>query len=554
MEDEIDLRIYIDALLRWWWLIALAALVTGAVAFGVSRLMPPVYEARAGVVTLKSRVEISLGSGFQSVTEDDLSLSAQVQGSSALLDRNKRRLNTLVGMVKNGVIAEQVSAELKDVLTEEEARPGELLANVRGEILSGDSGDSDTIQIIVSYTDPVKAAAIANAWARAFELHVNGVYGEASYSPFADISEQVTAAKVAFDQAQETYITFLGEEDRTAELTRQIEEDEVIIGRLRQGRQNSAATVIEAQTDTQQRVFTTTVASEIDANLTVFEAQKDELLRDFLRAYTQTHRLETLLDDANLMRQQLVFGGDDSARTNGLALLAFKSRVFAASSGLPFETLELTLPSVDALSPESSAAQQLADIDALIEAMEKEYSRLESLIAEQSGALLSGESYRFLDTLSPEYLNVEELASGQALERASDWEGLLPFTALLEAPLSQEIERLEARVQALTAQVAQLQGRKEELQQNRDLAWSAYSNLLSKEQEIAIATTSAGSDVRFAIQAAPPQKPVSPKTLVNTVTGLAIGLMSGVFGAFLFSYLGLESKPRALLRQLVKSS
>ena len=200
----------------------------------------------------------------------------------------------------------------------------------------------------------------------------------------------------------------------------------------------------------------------------------------------------------------------------------------------------------------AAPSQQLADIDALIEAMEKEYGRLEDLIAEQADAFLSGESYQFLESLSPEYLDVDDLASGQALQRASDWEGLLPFTDMLEAPLSQEIERLELHVQELTAEIARLQGRRDELQQNRDLAWFAYSNLLSKEQEIQIATTSAGSDVRFAIQAVPPQEPVSPKKLTNTAIGLAVGLMGGVFGAFLFSYLGLESKPRALWRQLVK--
>ena len=236
----------------------------------------------------------------------------------------------------------------------------------------------------------------------------------------------------------------------------------------------------------------------------------------------------------------------------GPALVAFKSRVFAASSGSPFDELDLTLPSVDALTSESSAVQQLADVEALIEAMEKERSRLEDSIAEQANAFLSGESYQFLESLSPESLDIDALVSGQALQRTSAWEGLLPFTDMLEAPLSQEIARLESHVQELTAEIARLQGRKEELQQNRDLAWVAYSNLLSKQQEIQIATTSAGSDVRFAIQAVPPRKPVSPKKLTNTAIGLAVGLMGGIFGAFLFSYLGLESKPRALWRQLIK--
>ena len=130
----------------------------------------------------------------------------------------------------------------------------------------------------------------------------------------------------------------------------------------------------------------------------------------------------------------------------------------------------------------------------------------------------------------------------------------MPYTAMLDAPFSQEIERLESRVQELTAKSARLRGQKKELQQDRDLAWAAYSNLLSKEQEIQIALASGGSDVRFAIQAVPPRVPVSPKTLTNTAVGLAAGLMIGVFGAFLFSYLGLESNPGALWRQLVKKS
>ena len=123
---------------------------------------------------------------------------------------------------------------------------------------------------------------------------------------------------------------------------------------------------------------------------------------------------------------------------------------------------------------------------------------------------------------------------------------------MLKAPLDQEIVTLENHVRELGAEIARLQGRKDALQRTRDLAWAAYTNLLSKEQEIRIATTSAGSDVRFASPAVPPLKPVSSGMLRNTAIGLAVGLIGGVIGAFLFSYLGLESHPRALWAQLTK--
>ncbi len=62
---------------------------------------------------------------------------------------------------------------------------------------------------------------------------------------------------------------------------------------------------------------------------------------------------------------------------------------------------------------------------------------------------------------------------------------------------------------------------------------------------------SEGTEVRFASQALPPRKPVSPKKLMNAAVGLALGLMLGVFGAFLFDYVGVESDPRSLWRQII---
>ncbi|MGC9396965.1 MAG: GumC family protein [Anaerolineae bacterium] len=549
MEEEIDLRIYIDILLKWWWLIALGAIVVGAGAYVYTASQTPVYQATAGVVSLRSRVEISLGSGFESVSEDDFSLGPQA--SSVVLDRNQRRLNTLTGMVRNGSIARQVAGELREILDEEDADPARLLEYVEGRVLSlNGGGDSDTIQIVVTHPNPLIAAEIANAWARAFEVHVNAIYGEAAYSPFADIGGQVATAKAEYDQAQTAWVAFLNTEDRIAELQRQVAEDEAVIEKLRSGRQDSVAAVTDAQVSVQRRLLDTSVVAEVDANLKVFEKQRDELVRTFDRDYARMRHLNDLLLDANLMRTQLLAG--ESTGNDALVWLSFKAKVFSTVDALPFDTLDITAPSLETLLSATDPVTQVADLDALIVAMEGEVRRLETSLQAQAQALATRESYQFLDALTVEALDMEAAPSGEALAQFTGWQGLLPYADVLKAPLDQEIVTLENHVREVQSEIVALQGRKDELQKNRDLAWDAYTNLLSKEQEIRIATTSAGSDVRFASPAVPPREPVSSGKLTNTAIGLAVGLMGGVFGAFLFSYIGLEGRPRDLWAQLTK--
>jgi uncharacterized protein involved in exopolysaccharide biosynthesis len=210
---------------------------------------------------------------------------------------------------------------------------------------------------------------------------------------------------------------------------------------------------------------------------------------------------------------------------------------------LPFHGLELQLSSVDGLSSATGAAEQIADLDGLIGAMEQEIAVLEASIQEQTQALTQGQSYQFLESLSPDYLDVADSQAAQALLRMKEWDGLLSYSAVLDEALSQEVDSLEEHVRALQAEITRLSGIRSDLTQDRDLAWQAYDNLLSKEQELEIATASEGTEVRFASQALPPRRPVGPKKLTNTAVGSALGLLLGVCGAFLFDYIGLSSNP-----------
>ncbi len=517
--ETVDLRPYIEALFEWWWLIALCAVLAGAAAFLVSVLQPPEYEAVARVVSLKSQAEISLGSNIKTITDAGDDLSEAVRGLSER--QIAQRLNSLVGMVNNGAIAQQVVDELADVLDAEEERdPSFLLGLVEGQVLEMERGEftpSDTIEIVVTYDDPQKAALIANAWGRHYETYVNQIYGEASVAPFTDISQQVVEAEVDYERAKDALLAFLGEDYVVSELQRQIEEEQAIIDSLRTGRQTALSMLANEEVASKQKLI---------------RAYFDDDIRDLLSALNRKQKLENLLEEAYLMREQLNGGQDASAASTGLALLALKSRVFSTVDALPFGKLDLQVDSLASLNPQQDAVGQLADLNALITALEEDVVSLEALIEERSADLdqtqLSQRAGKAVDDLLQ--MNV--------------YEDLI-LTSVAEAPLSQEIARREANVREFEVAIAQLNSRKRTLEKDRDLAWQTYDALLSKQQEIDVALWVKGTEVRFASPAVPPRKPVGSGTVRNTALAGVVGLMLGAGFAFFAEYMDIE--PQGIL-------
>lgn len=485
MEDEIsiDWRKYVDWVFRWAWLIGLCAVLVGGVAFLFgwyqSRSQP--YEAKATMVLLKTQTEVTLGSAIKTLSDETLTMKAgssidtlQAVGSALSnieVSRIYRRINSLVGMVSNGAVAEQVSADLKGVLDEKERKPSALVASVRAEIYTPEGTTaakgtvaSDSFLIIAKHSDPEKAALIANTWARRYEAYVNSLFGSSAIAPFGDIDAQVDEARAKYDTAQAALIKYLSEENRANELQRQIAEEEAVITKLRTGRQTAAVAIVDKQvavkqqlinayleSDTSNRllafnkgqeakrqilsawvdaetanrlaaikrdrdirmsVFTTIVQSEISARQNVLEQQRNDILSRLNKAYARKQSLESLLVEARLMQDQLTRGGEASARSNALSLLAFKNRVFATNSGLPaFDKLALQATSFDDLAQQRSATDQLADLNGLVTAMEAEVAGLDKSIQEQSKAILQGLGYQGLDQVSSQYLSVSPTIS-----------------------------------------------------------------------------------------------------------------------------------------------
>ena len=204
MEDEIDLRKYIDVLLRHWKLIVSITVIAVFVAGVVSFVIPPTYEARAAVLLTKVRSEITFTPEYRTVPQED--------GAS--------QRKGLIALVKSDIVATQVIEQLGDKLKPGERKTGSILSKVQ----TREQGD--LIEILVKSSDPEKAAAIANAWANAYQNTVNALYSGFSQSP-QEIQEQADSARKEYEEKQKAREDFITN-SRIAELSQQVSDKKTL--------------------------------------------------------------------------------------------------------------------------------------------------------------------------------------------------------------------------------------------------------------------------------------------------------------------------------------
>ena len=187
MEDEIDLRRYVDVLLRHWKLIAVITVIAVVVAVALSFRSPSVYEARSSVLINKSTSNIVFEPKYQTFLPTE--------------DQNFRQ--ALVGLVKSSSVASPAIEQLGDKLEPQERSVTNMLNKVRV------TTNGNLIEISVKSTDAEKAAAIANAWADSYESYINGPYMNILQTP-EKLQVQADDAKGDYVVKQKALEDFLG--------------------------------------------------------------------------------------------------------------------------------------------------------------------------------------------------------------------------------------------------------------------------------------------------------------------------------------------------------
>ena len=106
-----------------------------------------------------------------------------------------------------------------------------------------------------------------------------------------------------------------------------------------------------------------------------------------------------------------------------------------------------------------------------------------------------------------------------------------------QSSTDEAITRLTAEVEALQSELADRQRELDQLLRDREVAQSTYLTLSNKLQEVRIEAQDEKRDTaQLLSRAAVPDKPVSPRRMVNTAVAGVLGLMVGVFGVFFLEY------------------
>jgi non-specific protein-tyrosine kinase len=178
---EVDLRMLLRTALRWWWILALAPLLTASLAFAYTKSEPAKYEASAKLFVNSS--------GDQSFDYNSILSAQQLTKTYQRLVKTTPVLTAAAAALNNGLTAGQIQTMIS---------------------VSTD-GDTQLLTVGAVDTDPARAAAVANAVATEFAKYVknqsttsNGTTLEQLQAAFDSVDKQIkeTQAQIAALQAK----------------------------------------------------------------------------------------------------------------------------------------------------------------------------------------------------------------------------------------------------------------------------------------------------------------------------------------------------------------
>lgn len=192
MEEEIDLRPYLEALFkRWYWIVGVA-LAAGIAAFVLSSLLPPTYEATALVVVTSPQQVV-----LYSLTQDTF------DPNFSSVDEAMPLLRSYPELATSDEIMQQLLNHLDLPISEIEG------VDELRRILQAEAGDDPSLlRLTAQYDDAQTAADIANTWAALFVPWVNNTYGVINDQRLRFFEMQLSNVTNDVEQAELELITF----------------------------------------------------------------------------------------------------------------------------------------------------------------------------------------------------------------------------------------------------------------------------------------------------------------------------------------------------------
>ncbi|HSJ52984.1 MAG TPA: Wzz/FepE/Etk N-terminal domain-containing protein [Anaerolineae bacterium] len=225
----------------------------------------------------------------------------------------------------------------------------------------------------------------------------------------------------------------------------------------------------------------------------------------------RANQIDRLLLDVQGLKDQLADLPPVTPLTPGqhFALFYLESSAFVQEERLPV-TIEFREGWL--AGTETTAGEAINKLDQLFTALQASRSTTEAKVAALTTALLSGQE-------------------------------LLDYGA--GGSVQQQIEQLQAEINALEVELLRDKMIQEDLLQAQTVAQENHLTLVRKAAEIQIVSRLTGVEVQIATTAHPPAKPAFPRPLLVTAMGVAAGGLAGLALAFFLEFAALGSDRRA---------
>ncbi len=190
MEDEIDLKPYLRALLRRWWIIIGVAAGLAVIVGVLAVIRTPPYTANSSLLIVPASAQVTLDSRFTS--RDSMLFTTTVNQREALL-----------GLARDATLEAKVAQALAITY-----QPGELANRIAIDT------DGDLVRITARAETSAEAERLATAWAQAYARFVAETYTRDTAS-LVLVEQQLAEAQQRYEEAQAALEAFIAQGEIT---------------------------------------------------------------------------------------------------------------------------------------------------------------------------------------------------------------------------------------------------------------------------------------------------------------------------------------------------
>jgi capsular polysaccharide biosynthesis protein len=472
-DKEIDLRPLVLALVRNWYVFLIGLTLAALGAWWWSTRAPLRYHADAQVVVVSTK----LGTDFESRV-DDADFESRVTVDESLPDRALLTAG-LVQLANSGTVLQGTIEQLGDQLPPELRNLTEL-----GQVLTlSEEPRTGLITLHATHPDSAVAVRLVNAWAAAFIVQGNQVYGSARGTPVLQaLQAKHDAARESYQRAEQELAAFVAS-DESPTLEQRVGEYETAIESLRMARTRVVSETAASDAIQATELISTYTSLRWSGQTAALSAAQQQQIDRLNDDYAALRRLEQVRRELVALRAHLAAGGNPQSAFLTLQLLM--TRAFASDqppAEARAETLQLQVP--------VNGQATVADIDAIVAAIDPRIEQLRADIATQSAVMLGGTVDLPADTPATDPAQAEavrtrlaELLSNSALQSIVGSAVLSSTSELALAP-DDALAQLQQQLQRMESRLIELQAERFVREQERDTARAAYTSLGLKIAEL----------------------------------------------------------------------